>query len=562
MFPDSIETRDGIGTSTPENPLDVPLVMDQQLLQSISIAVSEAKTVETVLRTIVTGLVEKAGFALARIWLIRPGDICSICPSSVECLDHSTCLHLAASAGHAQVDPRDSPSLTAAFPRFPFTWVARTGESVLVDSSGPQSPWTLHSDWALKEGLQTFAGHPLIFGGAVLGVLVVFSRAHIDEQQFTWLRVFADQAAVSISNVRALGESKELTDRLDSETVTLKEEVDQPLMFEEFVGTSDALKSVFDQINKVAPTDSTTLILGETGSGKELIARAIHRQSNRSRRAFIRVNCGAIPESLIASELFGHERGAFTGATQRRPGRFELADGGTIFLDEVGELPPDMQVALLRVLQEREFERVGGTRPVQVDVRVIAATNCDLKAAMAEETFRADLFYRLNVFPIHVPPLRERKSDIRLLLGYFIDRCASQMGRKIRSVNKRTLDLFQAYDWPGNVRELQNVVERAVILSSGDVLSVDESWCPNESSQPTSPSQSGSVDNDNLEERKIIEAALAESRGRIAGPRGAAAKLKVPRSTLESRIKLLNIKKTRFRFAGVSTRAKEGTAWT
>jgi transcriptional regulator with GAF, ATPase, and Fis domain len=361
---------------------------------------------------------------------------------------------------------------------------------------------------------------------------------------------------------KSTGENKQLTDRLDSETVTLKEEIDQPLMFEEFVGTSDVLKSVFDQIKKVAPTDSTTLILGETGTGKELIARAIHLQSHRSGRALIRVNCGAIPESLIASELFGHERGAFTGATQRRLGRFELADGGTIFLDEVGELPPDMQVALLRVLQEREFERVGGTQPVQVNVRVIAATNCDLKAAMAGETFRADLFYRLNVFPIQVPPLRERKSDIRLLLGYFIDRCASQMGRNIRSVNKRTLDLFQAYDWPGNVRELQNVVERAVILSSGDVLSVDESWCPNESSQRTSPSQSRSVDNDNSEERKIIEAALAESRGRIAGPRGAAAKLKVPRSTLESRIKLLNIQKIRFKFAGVSTPAKEGTAWT
>jgi transcriptional regulator with GAF, ATPase, and Fis domain len=260
------------------------------------------------------------------------------------------------------------------------------------------------------------------------------------------------------------------------------------------------------------------------------------------------VNCAAIPESLIASELFGHERGAFTGASQRRLGRFELADGGTIFLDEVAELPPDTQVALLRVLQEREFERVGGTQPVRVNLRIIAATNRDLKAATVEGTFRLDLFYRLNVFPIHVPPLRERKNDIRLLLGYFIERYASQMGKTIRSVTRRTFDLLHAYDWPGNIREFQNVVERAVILSSSDVLCVDESWFASEASPSTSRNESHSVDDENSEERRIIETALVESRGRIAGPTGAAAKLRVPRSTLESRIKRLNIQKSRFKF--------------
>jgi transcriptional regulator with GAF, ATPase, and Fis domain len=319
---------------------------------------------------------------------------------------------------------------------------------------------------------------------------------------------------------------------------------------EDIVGSSEALKKVLGQIEKVAPTDSTTLILGETGTGKELIARAIHRQSRRSGRPFIRVNCAAIPESLIASELFGYERGAFTGAMQRRLGRFELADGGTIFLDEVGDLPPDTQVALLRVLQEREFERLGGTQPVRVNVRIIAATNRDLKAATADGTFRLDLFYRLNVFPIHVPSLRERKSDIRVLLEHFIQRYTSQTGKSIRSVNKRTLDLLQAYDWPGNIRELQNVVERAVILSSGDVLCVDESWFANEASWATSRSVTQSVDTENSDEQKIIETALAESRGRIAGPTGAAAKLKVARSTLESRIKRLKIRKIRFKFPG------------
>ena len=326
--------------------------------------------------------------------------------------------------------------------------------------------------------------------------------------------------------------------------------VDRTSSFEGIVGSSDALKRALVQIKKVAPTDSTTLILGETGTGKELIARAIHRQSRRSGRAFIRVNCAAIPESLIASELFGHEKGAFTDASQRRLGRFELADGGTIFLDEVGELLPDTQVALLRVLQEREFERVGSAQPVRVNVRIIAATNRDLKAATSNGTFRLDLFYRLNVFPIHAPPLRECKNDIRLLIGYFTERFATQMGKNIRSVHKRILDLLQAYDWPGNIRELQNVVERAVILSSGHDLCVDESWVANEASRSTSRSETHSVDNEDSDEQKIIETALVESRGRIAGPTGAATKLKVPRSTLESRIRTLQIRKNHFKFAG------------
>lgn len=264
-------------------------------------------------------------------------------------------------------------------------------------------------------------------------------------------------------------------------------------IFEDIVGSSDALNTMLGHVKKVAPTNATTLILGESGTGKELIARAIHRQSHRAGRPFIRVNCAAIPESLIASELFGHERGAFTGATQRRLGRFELADGGTIFLDEIGELPPDTQVALLRVLQEREFERVGGSQPVRVNVRVIAATNRDLEAATANGTFRLDLFYRLNVFPIHVPSLRERRSDIRPLLEHFIQLYAGQMRKNIRGVNKRALDLLQAYAWPGNIRELQNIVERAVILSSGELLSIDESWFSKEAMPATCLSQHQSL---------------------------------------------------------------------
>ena len=553
MHFDSVETRSEISTPSREDLISDSLDVNLELLQSISIAIMEARTVETVLRMIVTGLVENARFPLARIWLIRPDEIRPTDASSAEHPEHLAWLHLAASAGHSQIDPKDWCSVRGGFPPLPSTWVAETGESVLVDVSATQTAWTLHPDWVLKEGIRAFACHPLIFGGEVLGVLAIFARAYIDKQQFQWLRVFADQAAVSINNARALEEIKELKDRLANENVALKEEIDQTSMFEEIVGSSEVLKRVLNQVRKVAPTDSTTLILGETGTGKELIARAIHRQSHRRGRAFIRVNCAAIPDSLLASELFGHERGAFTGATQRRLGRFELADGGTIFLDEVGELPSDTQVALLRVLQEREFERVGGAQSVRVNVRVIAATNRDLKAATAAGAFRLDLFYRLNVFPIEVPPLRERRDDIRLLLEYFIKRYSDQMGKKIRSVSKRTLDLFLAYDWRGNIRELQNVVERSVILSSGDALYVDESWFSTESSTNASESQFQPDDDENAEERKIIEAALIESRGRIAGPTGAASRLQVPRSTLESRIKMLKIRKSQFKFTAAAS---------
>jgi PAS domain S-box-containing protein len=348
---------------------------------------------------------------------------------------------------------------------------------------------------------------------------------------------------------RAEAEIKALKDQLYKENLALRDEVDRASMFEEIVGTSKPLKTVLSRIAKVAPTDSTVFITGETGTGKELIARAVHKRSQRSGRAFVSVNCAAIAPSLISSELFGHEKGAFTGAMQRRLGRFELADGGTIFLDEVGELLPDTQAALLRVLQEREFERVGGSEPIRVDVRIIAATNRDLKTATASGAFREDLFYRLNVFPIEVPPLRERKDDILMLLEYFVKRFASRTGKNIRSIDKKTLKLFQSYSWPGNIRELQNVVERSVILSSGDVFSVDESWLPQESAQTISPAHgSQPIKGEPRGEREIIQAALADTRGRVSGPSGAAAKLGIPPSTLEYRIKALKIGKSQFRF--------------
>jgi transcriptional regulator with GAF, ATPase, and Fis domain len=336
-----------------------------------------------------------------------------------------------------------------------------------------------------------------------------------------------------------------LKEQLYKQNGALREDIDKP-MFEELVGSSNALRRALVQVAKVAPMESTVLITGETGTGKELVARAIHRRSPRSNRTFICVNCAAIPPSLIGSELFGHEKGAFTGATQRRLGRFELADGGTIFLDEIGEFPAELQIALLRVLQEREFERVGGSQRVSVDVRVLAATNRDLKAAVGAGTFRLDLFYRLNVFPIQIPSLRERVEDIPLLVEYFTERYAIKAGKRIRNIDKRTLALFEAYQWPGNIRELQNVVERAVILCDGDTFSVDESWLSPEPLQ-TRPAGRPLCETLVTYERALIEAALAETRGQVSGAWGAAAKLGIPTSTLESKIRSLKISKRRFK---------------
>jgi PAS domain S-box-containing protein len=333
-------------------------------------------------------------------------------------------------------------------------------------------------------------------------------------------------------------------DRLQQENVALREEIDKTSMFEEIVGASPALAAVLSRVSKVASSDSTVLITGETGTGKELIARAIHRRSGRSAGAFVAVNCAAIPRELITSELFGHEKGAFTGAIQRRLGRFELADGGTLFLDEVGELSPEIQVALLRVLQEREFERVGGTQPIRVDVRVIAATHRDLTAEIERGGFREDLFYRLNVFPLAVPPLRERREDVPLLVRYFIDRYARKAGKSIRRVNKRAMDHLQSYPWPGNIRELQNVIERSVIVCDTDEFTVDESWLSTKPAVDSRLKLSSSID---AHEKAIVEEALRATGGRVFGPSGAAARLGIPRSTLESKIRALKINKSRFR---------------
>jgi formate hydrogenlyase transcriptional activator len=378
-------------------------------------------------------------------------------------------------------------------------------------------------------------------------------RARRKDGQYRWflirynpLRDEEGQIIRWYSTGTDIDDRKRDEERIQKENLALREEIDHSSMFEEIIGSSEAIRKVLTQVTKVAPSDSTVLVLGETGTGKELIARAIHQRSKRASRLLIRVNCAAIPPSLIASELFGHEKGAFTGALQRRLGRFELADGGTIFLDEIGDLPAETQIALLRVLQEKEIERVGGSQPIPVDVRVLAATNRDLKAAMAAGTFRQDLFYRLNVFPIQIPSLRERVDDIPLLVTYMVERYAKKAGKKIRNIQKETLRLFQGYDWPGNIRELQNVIQRAIVLCESETFSVDETWLKREKHR-----LSGSVIPLGAtlaeHEKDIIEAALADCGGQVAGPTGAAAKLGLPRQTLESKITALGINKHRFK---------------
>ena len=388
---------------------------------------------------------------------------------------------------------------------------------------------------------------PLVNGDRVLGVLQLTSRNErsFAEHDVEFLSQIANQIAISLKNALQYEQLNKTKDRLHGENMALREQIDGACMFEEIVGSSPPLQRVLTSVVKVGHTDSTVLILGETGTGKELIARATHKCSKRSGHAFISVNCASIPSSLIASELFGHEKGAFTGALQQRQGRFELADSGTIFLDEVGELTAETQVALLRVLQERQFERVGGNRVISTDVRIIAATNRDLPSAVAAGSFRADLFYRLNVFPIEVPPLRERKEDIPLLVEHLVKRFAEKMGKQICRIDQKTLELCQKYSWPGNIRELQNIVERSVILLTGDTFWIDEAWFSNQ--PPTLNGLTNSL-TETLEnqEKKIIEAALAESNGKVAGTTGAAAKLGIPRSTLDRKILQLNINKHSF----------------
>jgi len=532
------------------NCVDFPRVM---------VSMAHGRTLPEVLRSIVTGIAACRNIALARIWLIEMGDLCATCRFREECPDQARCLHLAASAGNSSEPGRDLTRTDGAFQRFPLGVrkvgrVAASGQPLLLPAVRGDEDWIADPAWFQREGIHTFAAQPLVFRGETLGVLAIFDRAVLGTADFDWLRVFADHASVSIANANAFEEIAYLKERLEEENTYLREEVSAVNGPGDIVGTSPALKKVLQQIELVAATDATVLVTGESGTGKELVARAIHERSPRRQRAMVKVNCGAVPEPLFESEFFGHVKGAFTGAMRDKPGRFELADGGTLFLDEIGEVPPAMQAKLLRVLQEREIERVGDTRSRTVNVRIIAATNRDLKREVAEGRFREDLFYRLSVFPIDNPPLRERREDLPVLAEHFIKSAAQRFHRRPPKLTPAVLQALSAHDWPGNVRELQNVLERAVIFSQGGPLPLD-ALAALAASRSSDRVSNGAAETPSLpatpiatraelkqRERESIEAALAQTGGKVFGAGGAAELLGMKPTTLASRIKVLGLK--------------------
>jgi transcriptional regulator with GAF, ATPase, and Fis domain len=454
---------------------------------------------------------------------------------------------LAASAGRSQVDGQEWKGIEGAFRRIPLGVrkigkVGATGESFLIEDAVLNPELTAHPDWIRREGIHGFAAHPLIFREEIHGVLGAFGRKPFLEEHFKWLRLFADQAAVSIANARAFEEISALHEQAKQENEYLRGEVNES--FGGLLGQSAALRTILSQIGLVGPTEASVLILGESGTGKELIARALHERSARARRTLVKVNCASIPRELFESEFFGHVKGSFTGALRDRVGRFQLADAGTLFLDEVAEIPVELQSKLLRVLQEGEFERVGEDRTHQISVRVIAATNRNLEQEVKAGRFRQDLYFRLSVFPLKVPPLRNRLEDVPILAASFLEQAAKRMHCSATFLTRENVQELTSYDWPGNVRELQNVIERAVILSRGGPLrfDLDESARPSvgETDHPASVSPREQLLE--LERRNIIEA-LQKTRGKIYGPDGAAELLGMRPTTLSSKIAALGIKR-------------------
>ena len=452
--------------------------MDLASLPSIILAIAEQRSLNDVLATIIGAIARNTDVSLARLWLRQSDQECPHCSRGAHTSEDS--LHLRASAGTPQVPGADWSRTNGTFHRIPLghnelkiSHIATSGESVRIQRLSEDAPWVRNPEWIRSEGLVGFAGHPLVFRGEVLGVLAVFRRTEPDDACWQWLRALADAAAVAIANARAFEQVEALRRELEMERDYLRQEVQETGLFGEILGRSAALKRVLRQVEMVATTDASVLILGETGTGKELIARAIHQRSPRAHKPLVKVNCGSIPRELFESEFFGHTRGSFTGAIRDRVGRFQLADGGTLFLDEVGEIPLELQSKLLRVLQEGEFERVGDEATRRVNVRVVAATNRDLRQEAEEGRFRLDLFYRLGVFPMEVPPLRDRREDIPELAAYFVRQACARFHVPEPRLIERELDRARQYDWPGNVRELQNVVERAVILAQDGMLTFD-----------------------------------------------------------------------------------------
>ncbi|MGD2098300.1 MAG: sigma 54-interacting transcriptional regulator [Desulfobacterales bacterium] len=530
---------------------------DYDSLKTLLLEMAQEHAVAPLLAMIVRQLARRPHVALARIWLIQEGD-CPCPAKESTCDDKVKCLHLMASQGSPLADRNaDWSRLDGEFSRLPLGarkvgWIAATGKAVEVNDIEKDSKWIARPEWARQEGILGFGGQPLLYKGEVLGVLAVFTRYRLKHEELVWMRMIADHAATAIINARAFEKIQRLQEQMELECSYLREEVQDARAFGDIVGESDAMKSVLKQVELVAPTDASVIILGESGTGKELVAREIHKRSVRNDRPLIKVNCASISRELYESEFFGHVKGAFSGAIKDRAGRFEAADGGTLFLDEVGEIPLDLQSKLLRVLQEGQYERVGEEATRQVDVRIIAATNRNLKSSIEKGRFRQDLYYRLNVFPIEVAPLRLRKKDIPLLAEHFLGLIQKRGNRKFPQLSTSNLKQLQNYDWPGNVRELQNVIERAAITSQGHALHfvLPESDESDNSLQLTTVSLASQDESEVVpesemrrRERQNVIAALQKSKWKIYGEGGAAELLGIKPTTLSSRIKKMKIRK-------------------
>jgi len=510
---------------------------------------ARSRSLTAVLGAITGGLAACPNTVLVRTWLREPYARCDACRDAGP---DDTRLHLVSSGGRSRDGAADYGRVDGRFHLMrvgerKIGRVAESGEPLLLAGLRGDEPWIAEPAWIAREGVRSMAAQPLVHGGDTLGVLALFDRGVLDDAAFRWLRIFADYAAVSIANARAFDEIEALRAQLEQENSYLREEVTSALGIGDFVGESPGLQKVLRQVQLVAPTDAAVLVTGESGTGKELVARAIHDRSARASRPLIKVNCSAVPEGLFESEFFGHVRGAFTGAASDRPGRFELADGGTLLLDEIGEVPLAMQAKLLRVLQEQEFERVGDTRTRRVDARIIAATNRDLRKEVDEGRFRQDLYYRLSVFPIEMPPLRERRDDIPGLILHFVRQSAQRLNRAVPRVSRTTLSQLAAREWPGNIRELQNLVERAIILWQGGPLQFPDAASEPRVERAQAPSEARILNRAALKqlERESVLEALRRADGRIFGADGAAELLGMRPTTLVSKIRALGIERGR-----------------
>ncbi len=540
--------------------------MNLEFLQSVALSVANERSAKVVLRKIVEGLASEPNVALARIWLTAAGDICQNCSREEECRVKNRCLHLVASDGHSiQPGKVRLNRLDGNYRRFPLStqqassmeatgkvgFIGGTGKAVLLNDVAEHPKWLRDPEWSRREKITSFAGQPLMFRSEIVGVLAIFSRAVLSSNHLATLRAFSDNAAAAIANARAFEEIEQLHQKLELENEYLRGEVREVHAFGDIVGQGSALQKTLQQIELVAPTDTSVLILGESGAGKELIALAIHERSRRKNRSMIKVNCASIPKELFESEFFGHVKGAFTGALKDRTGRFQLADGGTLFLDEVGDIPVELQSKLLRVLQEGEFERIGEDKTRRVDVRIISATNRDLKKEVEAKRFRRDLYFRLSVFPVEVAPLRNRVEDIPLLAEHFLKQACRRLGMPALPLKQKHVLQLQGYNWPGNIRELQNVLERAVIKSGGGALQLDLPEVATEEAVTWMPKVETANNNHEIRtyeqwkemEKANILAALRQTHWKVAGPGGAAELLGTKPTTLASRIKALGIEK-------------------